>query len=82
MVLLKQKKSPIVENELRDVFVSYHFTTHDLKHNGFGNYVGKFNTEIYVGNMAKFIQDLEKSVNLAVEEMLGTKVHVKILYFR
>ena len=66
----------------KQVFVSYHFTTLDGKFNGFGNYVGEFNVEVYKGNLAKFIMDLEKSIGMSLENNLGKKVAIKVLYFR
>jgi len=66
----------------KQVFASYHFTTMDGKYNGFGNYVGEFNMEVYEGNLSKFVQDLEKSIKMALEENLNKELAIKILYFR
>ncbi|KKM63671.1 hypothetical protein LCGC14_1509150 [marine sediment metagenome] len=72
----------IYDGDKKQVFVSYHFTTMDAKFNGFGNYIGEFNMEIYKGNLAKFIQDLEKSIAMSLEQNIGKKVAIKVLYFR
>lgn len=66
----------------RKIFASYHFTSLDLKFNGFGNYVGEFDVESYKDDPGKFILDLEKSVSMAVSEKLKMEVTVKVLYFR
>lgn len=70
------------EQPMKEVFASYHFTSHDLKFNGFGNFIGKFHMEIYIGQMAKFIQDLEKTIAMSLENQLKMKVTAKVLYFR
>lgn len=81
--MLKQKQNKEIIEGMREVFVSYHMTTLDMKYNGFGNYVGQFNTEVYANqSMAKFIEDLEKSIKMANEAQLNTPVQVKVLYFR
>ncbi len=67
---------------VREVFVSYHFTTLDLTNNGFGNFVGQFNAEVYGDSMAKFIQDIEKSIEMSLENQLAIKCKVKVLFFR
>lgn len=78
----------INKSDQREVFVSYHFTgfkplENGILPNGFGNYVGMFNVEVYNGgSMAKFIMDLEKSIKMALKNQLGMEVQVKILYFK
>lgn len=87
MRIAQKSPTPIPEGQ-RQIFASYHFTctTPDAQtgifHNGFGNYVGQFNTEVYEGNLGKFIQDLEKSITMALEDQLKMKIQLKILYFR
>lgn len=69
-------------NETMEVFISYHFTTRDLKHNGFGNFVGLFNKEVYKNNLGTFIEDAQKSIEMALEDKLEIKCVVKVLFFR
>ena len=75
-------KSKEEVNQMEEVFVSYHFTSLDLKYNGFGNYVGKFSMEVYQGNKAQFILDLEKSISMRLGDELDMEVTIKVLYFR
>jgi len=69
-------------NNKRKVFASYHFTSMDAKFNGFGNYVGMFDTESYAENIEKFIEDLEKCIENSLNEKLGIGVKVKVMWFR
>lgn len=88
--MMKQRNlaNSLLADDQREVFFSYHYTTLDLKYNGFGNYVGVFSTEAYAGQgKAKFILDAEKSIGMAVEEYLksqgvDSKVQVKVLFFQ
>lgn len=70
------------DSDKRKVFASYHFTTMDGKFNGFGNYVGEFNMEVYEGAIDKFIIDLEKSISMALENQMGLRVAIKVLWFK
>ena len=67
---------------MKQVFVSYHYTTMDAKYNGFGNYVGKFNTELYAGDLSKFILHLEKAIAMQLESQLNMPCQIKVMFFR
>ena len=67
---------------MKKVFVSYHFTTKDAKFNGFGNYIGEFNSEDYMDDLAMFILDIEDTIAHKLKEKLNMEVAVKVLYFR
>ena len=54
----------------------------DLNRIGFGNMVTKFYPELYKDNMARFIQDLEKSIEMALQSLHNKEVMVKVLFFR
>lgn len=71
------------EQELRDVFASYHFCRLDQPLvQGFGNFVGKFNMEAYRGEPAKFIVAIEAHLKKLLEEQFGFKIQVKVMFFR
>ncbi|HEC37464.1 hypothetical protein LCGC14_0476700 [marine sediment metagenome] len=67
---------------MKQVFASYHFTAKNGKLNGFGNYLGEFDEEIYERDMGRFILDLEKTIANQLLEKISLEVQVKILYFR
>ena len=67
---------------MKQVFVSYHFTTKNGEYNGFGNYIGEFEGEAYVNDMRKFILDLEEIIEKNLLEKIKLEVQVKVLYFR
>ncbi|KKK52131.1 hypothetical protein LCGC14_3107980 [marine sediment metagenome] len=67
---------------MKKVFVSYHFTTKNAKLNGFGNYIGEFDEEAYMNDIARFILDLEATISKLLGEKLNMEVGVKVLYFR
>ncbi len=69
-------------DDKKKVFASYHFTSKDMKYNGFGNYIGEFDIAAYHYDPAKFIQDLEKSISMSVSEQLKMEVNIKVLFFR
>ena len=64
----------------RKLFCSYHTQTIDGKEQGFGNGVFEFNP-LYT-DLDKFIVDLQKSLEISIEQMTKKKVTVRILYFR
>ena len=68
--------------KLTDIFVSYHCQSKDLKSNGFGNMVAKFPVEMYQGNMGKFIEDLQKAIEMALKGLQKKEFEVKILFWR
>lgn len=80
--MIEVKEAEIGITESRDLFVSYHTMTRDFRETGFGNMVTKFYPELYKNNMAKFIQDLEKSIEMALKTLHKKDIMVKILYFR
>ena len=67
---------------VRDIFASYHFQTKDFKFQGFGNVVTKFYPELYKNNLPKFLQDLEKSISMALNSIHKMEFEVKVLYFK
>lgn len=71
------------ETEKSKVFASYHFCQIDQPLiQGFGNFVGQFDTESYRGRIEEFIIHLEKHLKTLLEEQLQKKIQVKVLYFR
>lgn len=78
-IIVKEKGG----EQMKQVFASYHYTSLDAKYNGFGNYVGQFDSDIYGSDdTARFILDLEENIAKALETELDLKVKVKVLFFR
>lgn len=80
MLKLKNKSKEV--KTMKKVFVSYHFTSKDGKFNGFGNYVGGFNSEDYMDDLAMFILDVEDTIAHKLKDKLNMEVAVKVMYFR
>lgn len=78
---MEQQQSYGTDDDMVEVFVSYHFTTTDLKNNGFGNFVGKFSRAVYT-NKSTFIQHLEEHISLALKSQLKIECGVKVLFFK
>ncbi|KKM69057.1 hypothetical protein LCGC14_1454770 [marine sediment metagenome] len=68
-------------NQMKKVFVSYHFTTKDGEFNGFGNYVGEFDSESYE-DIAKFILELQDAIANELLHKIEKECQVKVLFFR
>ncbi len=68
--------------KMKQVFVSYHYTSKDGKYNGFGNYIGEFNPEDYLDSLAGFILQLEETIAHQLEEKIEIPCAVKIMFFR
>ena len=68
--------------QMKQVFVSYHYTSKDAKFNGFGNYIGEFRHEDYRDSLAGFILELEETIAHQLEEKTGMPCVVKVLFFR
>ena len=80
-----QKITMPTEQELgmKKVFASYHFCRLDQPLiQGFGNFVGQFNMEVYAGRVEDFIIHLEKHIKDLLEDQLKFKMQVKVLFFR
>ena len=67
---------------MTQVFVSYHYTSTDLKYNGFGNYIGEFDEEAYLDDKAKFILDLQEAISNVLQEKIKMECQIKVLFFR
>lgn len=68
---------------MRKVFVSYNVLTLQTGQMGFGNTIALFNKMLYAeGNIEKFISDLQKSIQMAIQEKTGYNVTVQVLFFR
>ena len=68
--------------QMKQVFVSYHYTSKDGKYNGFGNYIGEFRHEDYMDSLAGFILELEDTIAHELEEKIEFPCTVKIMFFR
>lgn len=68
--------------KLTNVFVSYHVQSKDFKFQGFGNMVTKFPVEMYKDNMGKFIEDLEKAIEISLNKLHNKEFEAKILFWR
>jgi predicted RecB family endonuclease len=80
--------------KLNDVFVSYHVQSkprrsiwkkrdeEEIIEQGFGNMVTKFPLELYRENIGKFIEDLQKAIEMSLKLMYKKEYEVKILFFR
>jgi hypothetical protein len=68
--------------KLTEVFASYHCQTKDLSFQGFGNIVTKFPIEMYQGNIGKFIEDLQKAIEMALKGLQKKEFEVKVLFWR
>lgn len=81
-----QKQINTIQNKLgvrlNDVFASYHFQTKDFKYQGFGNIVSKFPLEMYQGNMGKFVEDFQKTIEMALYTIHKMDFEIKILFWR
>ncbi len=70
------------EEKMTQVFVSYHYTTKDLKFNGFGNYIGEFDEEAYSDDKKNFILDLQEAISKELQDQINMECQVKVLFFR
>ena len=81
-----QQKINIMQEKLGvkliDIFVSYHVQSKDFKFQGFGNMVVKFPIEFYKDNMGKFIEDLQKAIEISLNKLHNKEFEVKILFWR
>jgi hypothetical protein len=68
--------------KLIDVFVSYHVQSKDFQVQGFGNMVTKFPVEHYKDNMGKFIEDLQKAIEITLSKLHNKEFEVKVLFWR
>lgn len=68
--------------QMKQVFVSYHYTSKDGKYNGFGNYIGEFRAEDYMNDMGSFILQLEETIAHQLEEKIELPCAVKVMFFR
>lgn len=68
--------------QMKEVFVSYHYTAKDKSVNGFGNYIGQFNPEDYINDLRNFILDLESQIAKVFEEQTGIPCSIKIMFWR
>ncbi len=83
--LLQSKINQMQEKprlKLTDIFASYHLQSEDLTIQGFGNIVAKFPLEFYKGNMAKFVEDFQRSIEMALKETHDNNFKVKLLFWR
>jgi len=83
--LLESKSKELAERlgvELRDLFVSYHVQTKDFKFNGFGNVVIKFPIEMYKGNMGKFVEDIQKAIEISLNKLHNNEFEVKVMFWK
>lgn len=69
------------KGQLRDIFASYNYLADDGR-TGFGNVVCKFPVDLYKEDLGRFVQDLEKSITMALETLHKNKFQVKVLFFR
>ena len=70
-------------NELRKIFISYHFFIKDTNMNGFGNIIIAADLEVYKDNLDKFILDLQKQISFMLCDMHKCKeVDVTVLFYR
>lgn len=64
------------------MFASYHFLSNDETQNGFGNWIGEVNQELYSGKPEKFLIDIQTALENELYKMYGKKFQVKILWFK
>ncbi len=67
---------------MKQVFVSYHFTARSGKVNGFGNWIGEGDEELYRNDLKQFILESEKTISELLTGQLGFDVAVRVLNFR
>ncbi len=67
---------------MKQVFVSYHYTSKDGQFNGFGNYIGEFRHEDYLNSLSGFILELEETIAHQLEEKTKMPCAVKVMFFR
>ncbi len=79
MLQLKNKKEV---QQMKQVFVSFHYTAKDKSVNGFGNYIGEFNPDDYVNNLRDFILDLEKQIAGVFENQTKIACNIKVMFWR
>lgn len=68
--------------QMKQVFVSYHYTSKDGKYNGFGNYIGEFRHEDYLNSLSGFILELEETIAHQLEEKTDMPCAVRVMFFR
>lgn len=72
-----------VPDGMRKLFVSYSILDLTTGQMGFGNTVSMFGVEQYTqDNMEKFIEDLQKSIDMAIESRTGQRVQTRVLFWR
>lgn len=67
---------------MKQVFVSFHYTAKDKSVNGFGNYVGEFDPEVYMDNLREFILSLEKTIAEVFESQTKIPCTIKVMFWR
>lgn len=89
MLINKEKLQKAINNmqeklgiELTEVFVSYHVQTKDFSFQGFGNIVGRFPVKLYQGNLGKFVENVQKSIEMTLNKAYKKEFEVKVLFFR
>lgn len=80
--MLDQKEIKREVTQMKQVFVSYHYTSKDAQYNGFGNYIGEFNPKDYLESLSGFILQLEETIAHELEEKTDMPCAVKIMFFR
>ena len=68
--------------QMKQVFVSFHYTAKDGSVNGFGNYVGEFDPEVYMNNLREFILSLEKTITKVFEDQTKIPCKIKVMFWR
>jgi len=71
-----------VRNIMKQVFVSYHYVAKDGSVNGFGNYVGEFDPEIYRDDLKSFILNLQAEIEHEFETQTKIPCNIKVMFWR
>jgi hypothetical protein len=67
---------------MKKVFVSYHILDIATGQTGMGNTCAVFNPIAYNDNLEKWIADVQKSIQRAIQDKTGRLVSVQVIFFR
>ena len=72
-----------VPDGMKKLFVSYSILDLTNGQMGFGNTITLFDMSNYnADNMEKFIEHLQKSIDMAIHSKTGQRVQTRVLFFR
>ncbi len=68
--------------QMKQVFVSYHYTAKDGSVHGFGNAIEEFDPEMYEGDLRSFILNLQADLAHKFEQETKIPCNIKVMFWR